>query len=238
MAADEPPTDPGPGTSLLGRRAVVTRAHAYMGPAVVERFGRAGAEVVADERDLVEPGAAEDLIDSAGRVDVLMANLDTPASPMRATTIEDAAWQRAFDELVHPLMRLIRAVLPQMLERGSGKVLAITSATPLRPVAPVTAYATARGAQHVFVQHVGVEVAGAGVNVNAIAQNFVENPAYFPPGVMDDPGMRRWIEATNPSGRLAAPWESAELALFLCGPGSDFMHGQVVPFAGGSALNV
>jgi 2-keto-3-deoxy-L-fuconate dehydrogenase len=83
-----------------------------------------------------------------------------------------------------------------------------------------------------------VEVAARGVNVNAIAQNFVENPAYFPPGALDDPRMRAWVEAVNPSGRLAAPWESAELALFLSGPGSDFLHGQVIPFAGGSAVNV
>ncbi len=125
-----------------------------------------------------------------------------------------------------------------MLERGRGKVVAITSSTPLRAIAPVTAYASARGAQHVFVQHVGIEVARHGVNVNALAQNFVQNPAYYPPGVLEDERMRRWIERTNPSGRLAEGWESAELAVFLAGPGSDFLHGQVIPFAGGSAVNV
>ena len=229
---------PPPGQRLEGVRVLVTRAHTYMGPALVERFGLAGAEVVADERELTDPGSAAALVADAGRVDVLVANLDSPARRVRAPEIDDEVWHRAFDELVHPLMRLVRSVLPQMLERGRGKVVAVTSATPLRPVAPVTAYATARGAQHVFVQHVGVEVADRGVNVNAIAQNFVENPDYFPPGAMDDPRMRAWVEAVNPSGRLAAPWESAELALFLAGPGSDFLYGQVVPFAGGSALNV
>jgi 2-keto-3-deoxy-L-fuconate dehydrogenase len=229
---------PPPGARLDGRRVLVTRSEAYMGPAVVERFRAAGAEVLADDRRLDEPDAARALVDSAGHVDVLVANLDSPAAAMEASSIDDEAWNRAFDDLVHPLMRLVRAVLPQMLERGSGKVVAITSATPLRPVARVTGYASARGAQHVFVQHVGVEVAARGVNVNAIAQNFVENPAYFPAGVLEDPRMRAWIESTNPSRRLAAPWESAELALFLAGPGSDFLYGQVVPFAGGSALNV
>jgi 2-keto-3-deoxy-L-fuconate dehydrogenase len=178
------------------------------------------------------------VVASAGHVDVLIANLDSPAAVMRAESIDEDDWRAPFDQLVHPLMRLVRAVLPQMLGRGRGKIVAITSSTPLRPVAPVTAYAAARGAQHVLVQHVGVEVARRGVNVNAIAQNFVENPAYYPPGVLDDPRMMAWIEANNPSGRLAAPWESAELALFLSGPGSDFLYGQVVPFAGGSAVNV
>jgi 2-keto-3-deoxy-L-fuconate dehydrogenase len=220
---------------LAGRRVLVTRADAYMGPAIVERFRSEGADVVADTRDLVPAGAAADAITDAGHLDVLVANLDSPAALLRAHAIDDDAWHRAFDELVHPLMRLVRSVLPQMLERGSGKVVAVTSSTPLRPIAPVTAYAAARGAQNVFVQHVGVEVARHGVNVNAIAQNFVENPEYFPPGVLEDDRMRRWIEQHNPSGRLARGDESASLALFLSSDESDFFHGQVVPFAGGGA---
>lgn len=205
---------------------------------MAERFRAAGADVLADDRDLTVAGAVESLVREAGEVEVLIANLDAPASVMAATEIDDDAWVHAFDALVHPLMRLVRGVLPAMLEQGRGKIVAITSATPLRPIAPVTAYAAARGAQHVFVQHVGVEVARRGVNVNAIAQNFVQNPAYYPPGVLEDERMRRWIERTNPSGRLAEAWESAELAVFLASPGSDFLYGQVIPFAGGSAINV
>ena len=223
---------------LVDKRVLVTRSDAYMGPAMVERFESAGAVVVADQRSLTSPGAVEGLLDDVGPVDVLIANLDAPADVMAAVAIEDESWMVAFDELVHPLMRLIRGVLPPMLEQGRGKIVAVTSSTPLRPIAPVTAYATARGAQHVLVQHIGVEVASRGVNINAIAQNFVQNPAYYPPGVLEDERMRRWIERTNPSGRLAEPWESAELAVFLAGRGSDFLYGQVIPFAGGSALNV
>lgn len=229
---------PPPGVRLDGARVLVTRAASYMGPAVVDRFRAAGADVVADERDLTSPAAVAALLAEAGPVDVLVANLDAPAENTRTTDIDDVAWGDVFDRLVHPLMRLVRGVLPPMLERGRGKVVAITSATPLRPIAPVHAYAVARGAQNTFVQQVGVEVARHGVNVNAIAQNFVENPAYYPPGALDDPAMRSWFDRTNPSRRLAAPWESAELALFLSGPGSDFLYGQVVPFAGGSAVKV
>ena len=220
---------------LAGRRVLVTRSDTYMGPAVVELFGAEGAEVVADSRPLTGPDAPAAAVADAGEVDVLVANLDSPAEPTRTTDITDAAWLQAFDELVHPLMRLVRAVLPQMLARGRGKIVAVTSSTPLRPLAPVGAYAAARAAQNSFVQHVGVEVAAKGVNVNAIAQNFVENPDYFPPGVMEDETMRAWIEKWNPAKRIAAGHESAALALFLASDESDFFCGQVVPFAGGSA---
>lgn len=223
---------------LIDKRVLVTRATSYMGPAMVERFNSAGADVVADARDLVDARAVTELLEETGPVDVLIANLDGPATVMAATQIDESLWLSTFDALVHPLMRLVRGVLPSMLERGSGKIVAITSSTPLRPIAPVTAYASARGAQHVIVQHVGVEVARRGVNVNAIAQNFVQNPAYYPPDVLEDEAMLRWIQRHNPSGRLAEPSESAELAVFLAGPGSDFLYGQVIPFAGGSALNV
>ena len=227
-----------PVPDLVDKRVLVTRAAAYMGPAMVERFESAGAVVIGDDRSLRGPGAVDALLAEVGPIDVLIANLDAPADVMSSVEIDDQHWLGVFDALVHPLMRLVRGVLPPMLERGRGKIVAVTSSTPLRPVAPVTAYATARGAQHVLVQHVGVEVASRGVNINAIAQNFVENPAYYPPGVLEDERMRRWIERVNPSGRLAEPWESAELAVFLAGRGSDFLYGQVIPFAGGSALNV
>lgn len=220
---------------LDGKRVLVTRAESYMGPSIVDLFRAEGADVVADARDLVPEDAAAAAVQEAGHIDVLVANLDTPATLLRAESVDDREWHRAFDELVHPLMRLLRATLPRMLERGRGKVVVVTSSTPLRPIAPVTAYAAARGAQNVMVQHVGVEVAKRGVNVNAIAQNFVENPEYFPPGILEDERMRRWIEQHNPSGRLARGDESAALALFLAGDESDFFHGQVVPFAGGGA---
>lgn len=205
-----------------------------MGPAVVDLFEREGATVIADPRPLTDPAAPAQAVTDAGPVDVLVANLDSPAVPTRTTEIRDDEWLTAFDELVHPLMRLVRAVLPGMLERRRGKIVAITSSTPLRPLAPVGAYAAARAAQNSFVQHVGVEVAAKGVNVNAIAQNFVENPDYFPAGVMADDAMRAWIERWNPSKRIARGEESAALALFLASDDSDFFHGQVVPFAGGS----
>ena len=80
---------------LAGKRVVVTQADDYMGPATVALFRREGAEVMADRRDLTRPGACEALIQEAGRVDVLIANLAAPnlgGSPCpRSTTRPGAA---------------------------------------------------------------------------------------------------------------------------------------------------
>ena len=62
------------------------------------------------------------------------------------TEVEDGDWQEVFDRLVHPLHRLVRAALPQMIERQSGKIVVFGSATPLRPMGRLCAYSAARAA--------------------------------------------------------------------------------------------
>lgn len=221
---------------LEGRRVLVTCADLYMGPAIAELFATEGAEVIADTSPLVDPAAPARVVAAAGRVDILVANLAAP--PVRANhwEIADDDWLMLFDTLVHPLMRLVRAVLPQMVDRHAGKIVAITSAAPLRGIPKLAAYVAARGAQNAFIRTVGIDLARDNVQVNAIAQNYVENNVYYPPGLLANPEMRRRMEEAIPLGRLAKPWESAELALFLASGKSDFIVGQVIPFAGGWTL--
>jgi len=227
------------GHTMTGRledeRVLVTSAETYMGPAIVELFRAEGARVVADVRSLVGANAPSAAVAEAGEFDILVANLAVPPTRARAQEIRDTDWLALFDGLVHPLMRLVRAALPQMIARRSGKVVVITSAAPLRGLPGVSGYAAARGAQNAFVRSVGLEVAKHNVQVNAIAQNYVENNVYYPPEMLADAEMLRRMEAAIPLGRLAKPWESAELALFLASDKSDFIVGQVVPFAGGWA---
>jgi 2-keto-3-deoxy-L-fuconate dehydrogenase len=218
---------------LAGRRVLVTSADRYMGPAVSDLFGAEGATVVADTSDLVPAAAPGAAVAAAGPIDVLVANLATPPRTAPVTGIADGDWSDLFDALVSPLMRLVRAALPAMLQRGSGKVVAITSAAPLRGLPGASAYAAARGAQNAFVRSVGLEVAPRGVQVNAVAQNYVKNDVYYPPEMLADEDLRTRMERAVPARRLAEGWESAELALFLASDRSDFIVGQVVPFAGG-----
>jgi 2-keto-3-deoxy-L-fuconate dehydrogenase len=222
------------GGRLGGLSALVTQADAFMGPAVTNLFRAEGAEVVADCRDLREISAAQTLVEEAGHIDILVANLmfRNTRTPAHETSDED--WARMFDVMVHPLHRLIRAVLPQMLARGRGKVVVMGSANGLRGTSIRSAYSAARGAQLSYVRSVGVEVAPAGVCVNAIAQNFVSNPTSYPAEVTGAPEFQARL-AEVPIGRIARGEESAALALFLAGPESDFMVGQVISFAGGWA---
>lgn len=217
---------------LAGKRILVTQPARFMGPALIEGLAEEGAEVLADDRDQRDPSAAQAAIAAAGRVDVLIANLAAANPRTAAVDTSDAQWIGMFDALVHPLHRLVRAVLPQMISRRSGKILVIGSASALRVQPNWSAYASARAAQLAYVRAVAVEAAPHNVQVNAIAQAFVENPDYFPPDYVETPELRERLHQV-PLGRLATGREDAKLATYLVSDESDFMVGQVIAFAGG-----
>lgn len=225
------------GTRLTGKRAFVTSADRYMGPAIAELFAAEGAEVIANVDDLRASSSPDYVISEAGRVDILVVNLAEPPHLEAAHEVTDKHWLVLFDALVHPLMRLVRAVLPQMIERKNGAIVAVTSAAPLKGLNKGSAYCAARGAQNAYVRAVGLEVARHNVRVNAIAQNYVANDVYYPPDLLADDAMLARMKKAIPAGRIAEPSETAELALFLASDASRFMAGQVIPFAGGWATN-
>lgn len=223
------------GDGLRGRRVLVTQSDDFMGPVLVRTFAEHGAEVTGVPGPLAEPGAVAAAVERAGRVDVLIANLAVPAPSTRAHEIGDDEWRHVFAHLVDPLPRLARAVLPGMLERRSGKVVVMGSATALRGQKRTSTYAAARGAQLAWARAVGVEVAPSNVHVNLIAQNFVENPTYYGPEVQALPAFQERLRREVPLGRLARPQEDALLAVFLASGEVEFFAGQAIPFAGGWA---
>jgi 2-keto-3-deoxy-L-fuconate dehydrogenase len=221
-------------TRLAGRRVLITSCETYMGPPITELFRAEGADVLADAGALLGPTEPDELIERAGHVDVLVANLDLPAYGAKVADIDDDRWIAGFDAMVHPLMRLVRAVSPKMVERGSGSIVAITSSSPLRRMTPhAIAYVAARAAQNAFVRSAGHELAAHGVRLNAIAQNFVENDTYYPPSIMENERFRERLRTEVPARRLGRPHETAELALFLASDASSFMFGQVISNDGG-----
>lgn len=227
------------GESLRGKRVLVTQSGEFMGPALVAAFAEHGAEVVADARPLAAPGAAEAAVAAAcpdGRqLDVLVANLAIPAPSTPATSVTDEEWREVFAHLVDPLPRLVRAVLPGMLARGSGKIVVMGSASALRGMRRASTYSAARGAQIAYVRAVGAEVAAQGVQINLIAQNFVDNATYFPPEVQANPAFQERLKREVPMQRLGTPAEDAALAVFLASDECRFMTGLSIPFAGGWA---
>jgi len=218
---------------LNGKRVLITHANAFMGPVLCEVFAAHGATVLANTDSLLSPDAPASIVRASGEIDVLVANLAIPAPSTAATEASEEEWKGTFAALVDPLPRLFRVVLPAMIQRRSGKILVMGSASALRGMKRTSSYSAARGAQLAYVQAVGVEVAAHNVQVNAIAQNFVDNPTYFPAELQANPRFQERLKREVPLGRLVGSRESAEFAAYLCSEQANCFVGQVFPVCGG-----
>ena len=219
--------------ALEGKRVLITQSTEFMGPVLCDVFEEQGAEVVRSADALSQPDAAERIVREAGNMDVLVANLALAAPTTAAVDASDAEWRDVFAALVDPLPRLVRAAAPAMIARRSGKILVIGSASALRGMKRTSSYSAARGAQLSYVQAVGVELAPHNVQVNAIAQNFVDNPTYFPPAVQANPRFQERLAREVPLGRLVSAREDAMFAAYLCSDQANCFVGQVFPVCGG-----
>lgn len=246
---------------LTGKIALITNVSAFMGPAITEEFCREGASVALHDRDeaaikpyaliaerldrdvlsitgdLSRPGEADRAVEAVvarfGRLDVLVNNNAHPPSGSPVEDITDAAWREMMARLLDEPFFCLRAALRVMRPAGRGKIINMSSAAAFPGLPNYAAYTAARAGVNGLTKAVGREVAGAGIQVNAIAQNYVENPTYFPPALTGDPVRLARMVKNIPAGRLARSEESARLAVYLASEDADFFIGQVIPFAGG-----
>jgi 2-keto-3-deoxy-L-fuconate dehydrogenase len=218
--------------SLAGKRVLITQAAEFMGPALCEVFAEHGAQVIADTSSLIARESAANVVAAAGHVDILIVNLAIKAPSTLVHEVNDSEWEEVFKIIVDPLPKLVRAVLPQMIARKAGKVLVMGSASALRGMKQRSSYSAARGAQLAYVQAVGVEMAPLNIQVNAIAQNFVENPTYFPAELQATEAFKERLQREVPLGRLVTGREDAEFAAYLCTDSANCFVGQVFPVCG------
>ncbi|MEQ8315596.1 MAG: SDR family oxidoreductase [Gammaproteobacteria bacterium] len=218
---------------MTQRRALITCVERYMGKAIQEKFESSGIHVVTGNYPMTSQQDCEDLIANAGEIDILVANLAEPPMTGPVQNIDNDDWNTLFDALVHPLMYLVRAAVPQMLERQSGKIIAVTSAAPLKGIANNSAYCAARGAQNGFIKAIGLELARYNIQINAIAQNYINNNTYYPDDILDNEKFLDHVKRNVPTNKVGAAEETAELAAYLASEQCNHMVGQVIPLAGG-----
>jgi NAD(P)-dependent dehydrogenase (short-subunit alcohol dehydrogenase family) len=219
---------------LQGRRVLITQCADFMGPALLRVFTELGAVVIGDRRALGDDaGMAQRVVEEAGAIDVLIAQPALPAPTSPVADVSDDEWRRTFAHLVDPLPRLLRAVLPQMRLRGRGRIVVMGSAAGLRGMKRSSTYSAARGAQLAWVRAAGLEIARDNIQLNAIAQNFVDNPTYFGAEVQANPAFQERLKREVPLGRLVSGDEDALFAAYLASDAAACFVGQVFPVCGG-----
>jgi len=234
--------------TLVGRTALVTGGASGIGRAIVQAFVAEGAQVVVLDRDAdrarataAEDGAAggvgADVADEeqvvaavaaarelVGRIDVLVnsAGLLTQ-SPLVDMPL--AQWRETIDVDLTGVFLLCRAVVPEMVARGDGRVINIASQLALKGGASLTHYSAAKAGVLGLTKSLALEVSASGVLVNAIAPGPVQTPLVD--GLSED-----WKSAKRrelPLGRFGRPEEVAPTAVLLASsPGGDLYVGQTL----------
>jgi 2-hydroxycyclohexanecarboxyl-CoA dehydrogenase len=174
---------------------------------------------------------AADALERFGRVDILV-NAAGWGKTMPFVDSDDAFWERVISlNFVGP-MRLTRALLPQMLERKSGRIVNVSSDAGRVGSLGETVYSGAKAGLIGFTKGLAREAARFNVTVNCVCPGPTDTPllAAVPEKILD-----AFIKAI-PMRRFGKPSEVADAILFFASPQSDYITGQVLSVSGGLTM--
>jgi len=246
--------------SFEGLRVLVTGGSRGLGAATVRRFVAGGATVLTASRtpppqdtgavfiaaDLsTREGVAElgrRVVDHVGGVDVLVDNAGAASAPAPTLSRSDASWQADLDINLLSIVRLDRALVPGMVERGSGVVVHVSSIASQLPQRAEASYAAAKAALNAYSRELATEVGGHGVRVLCVLPGFVVTDGAAAhlrhmaeeQGVSEDEAVRRLTDRLNvPMGRPGDPEDVAEMIAFLASSRAKWLTGAQFRVDGG-----
>ncbi len=259
---------------LKGKVAMVGGASRGLGYAVAEALAREGATVsissttpasidAAATRIAAASGGADVLampvdvrqadqiaawgrktIERFGGVDLLFTNAGGPPSGP-AIGFDDAAWQNAIDLLLFSTLRMVRAAVPSMRERGGGSILMSTSASVKEPIPNLGLSTVLRASVSALAKTLALELAGDKIRVNQIIPGRIDTDrvkqldeiAATKQGITADAAKARSMAAI-PLGRYGDAAEYGRVAAFLLSGAADYMTGATVQVDGGMIRSV
>jgi acetoacetyl-CoA reductase len=241
---------------MTGQVALVTGGIRGIGAAISDRLAARGVKVAAgysrdkeaaDRFQAEHPGSSvhqgnigncedcerviREVIDTHGRLDILVNNAGITADKtVRKMTAED--WDRVVQVNLSGAFYLIRAVLQHMLDRGSGRIVNISSIIGEAGNIGQANYASAKAGLFGLTMSLAQETARKGITVNSVAPGYIatEMVAAVPKEALDK------VIAKIPVGRLGEADEVARVVEFLADPDSAFITGQIYSVNGGQYM--
>jgi 3-oxoacyl-[acyl-carrier protein] reductase len=231
--------------SMEGARVVINGRNA-------ERLHRTAADITAASQnpviplvgDVVDPAFPSKMIDTAvnqfGGLDLLVTNAGGPPRGI-FESLEDAAWQQAFESLFMSPVRLIRAAIPLLEKSHSASVLTITSYAVKQPIPNLVLSNSIRAATVGLTKTLALELAEKGIRFNSILPGWttterVEELMQSRARQNQTTPEQEYKKELNESAlkRMATPEEFATVAVFLLSPAASYMTGAMIPVDGGT----
>ena len=214
------------------KTVVVTGAAGVLGQAVANIFHTSGARVIGvdvvpfdaayetRQADLIDPDGAALVVESVDTIDILanIAGGFTMGDSVADTS--DETWDFMFNLNTRTVLNMVRAVVPRMAERKSGKIINIGARAGLRGGASMAAYAASKSVVIRLTESLADELKEAGINVNCILPSIIDterNRADMPNANFD-----QWV----------APIALAKVVRFLASEAADPIHGAAIPVEG------
>ncbi len=244
---------------LEGKVAVITGGNAGIGEAITKRFAEEGAAVVITGRRQQEldrvtsvirsnrgkvlgvTGSVTDevhvqevvrrTLDSFGRIDVLVNNAGVGEFGKRLHETDNATWAKVLDINVTGVFRMMRAVIPHMLQQGRGSIINISSVASLVGLTGLAAYTASKGALDALTRAVAVEYAREGIRCNVVNPGLIDTPMAAP--LMANPDMLQPILNQYAIRRPGNPDEVASMVLYLASDEASWVTGATFPIDGG-----
>jgi 3-oxoacyl-[acyl-carrier protein] reductase len=239
---------------LENRVAVVTGGAQGIGYAVAERLAASGARVQLWDRDaaLVEEAAAKlgatyavvDQTDlaaverataaleaEAGRIDILIANAGIAGPTMPVVDFDPAVWRQVIDVNLTGVFHLTRSILPGMLARDYGRIVAVASIAGKEGNPNAAAYSASKAGVIALTKSLGKETAGRNVAVNCVT------PAAARTRIFEQITQEHsdYMLARIPRGRFLEVNEAAAMIAWLVSEENSFTTGAVFDLSGGRA---